>query len=106
MKKSFLAGLSDAEFLRRHWQKKPLLARNALDGEVPAIARDRLFAFAGRELEQSIARDRTGMTAKSVPGQEWFFLPMPPQEFGAAQTGKKTLFHVKRFWLHRLVRSS
>ena len=30
MKKRLLAGLSAREFMRRHWQKEPLLARNAL----------------------------------------------------------------------------
>jgi 50S ribosomal protein L16 3-hydroxylase len=57
MKKNFLAGLTDAEFLRRHWQKKPLLARDALNGHVSAITRDRLFALAGREdVESRIVR--------------------------------------------------
>jgi hypothetical protein len=66
---------------------------------VPACARAgddaRLDAVAGRELEQSIARDRAGVATKRIACQERFFLPVPPQEFGVAQTGKKTLFHVK-----------
>jgi 50S ribosomal protein L16 3-hydroxylase len=48
MKKKFLAGLSREEFLRRHWQKKPLLARNALPGYAGEIARDELFELATR----------------------------------------------------------
>lgn len=47
MKKSFLSGLSHAEFLRRHWQKKPLLARGALRQYTGAITRDELFELAG-----------------------------------------------------------
>jgi 50S ribosomal protein L16 3-hydroxylase len=59
MKKRFLAGLTNAEFLRRHWQKKPLLARNALDDHVPTITRDRLFALAAREDVESRIVTRT-----------------------------------------------
>ena len=49
MKKSFLAGLSPAEFLGRHWQKKPLLARAALSEFAGAITREELFELASRE---------------------------------------------------------
>jgi 50S ribosomal protein L16 3-hydroxylase len=49
MKKSFLAGLSHAEFLRRHWQKRPLLARNALRSHAAAVTRHQLFELAGRD---------------------------------------------------------
>jgi 50S ribosomal protein L16 3-hydroxylase len=49
MKKSFLAGLSPAEFLRRHWQKNPLLARGALSEYADAITREELFELASRE---------------------------------------------------------
>ncbi len=49
MKKSFLAGLSAAEFLRRHWQKKPLLARGALREYSPLVTRERLFELACRD---------------------------------------------------------
>ena len=48
MSKKFLAGLTREEFLRRHWQKKPLLARNALAGHADAIGRDELFELATR----------------------------------------------------------
>lgn len=49
MKKSFLAGLSPADFLRRHWQKKPLLARAALSEYAGAITREELFELASRD---------------------------------------------------------
>lgn len=48
MKKTFIAGLSHAEFLRRHWQKKPLLACNALCDHAGAVTRDQLFELAMR----------------------------------------------------------
>src|SRR5688572_31164692 len=49
MKKSFLAGLPPSEFLRRHWQKKPLFARNAFPDYAGAITRNDLFRLARRD---------------------------------------------------------
>src|SRR5688572_26680700 len=49
MKKSFLAGLTPSQFLRRHWQKKPLLARNAFPDYAGAITRNDLFRLARRD---------------------------------------------------------
>lgn len=43
---TLLGGLTPAEFLRRHWQKKPLLIRNALPGFESFITRTELFALA------------------------------------------------------------
>ena len=44
-----LGGLSAAEFMRRHWQKKPLLVRGALADPLPGVDRQRLFALAARD---------------------------------------------------------
>jgi 50S ribosomal protein L16 3-hydroxylase len=44
-----LGGLSARQFMRRHWQKKPLLIRQAMPGIVPPIARPALFDMAARE---------------------------------------------------------
>jgi 50S ribosomal protein L16 3-hydroxylase len=44
-----LGGLSPAQFMRRHWQKKPLLVRRALPGMKPLLSRAALFALAARE---------------------------------------------------------
>ncbi len=44
-----LGGLSPARFMRRHWQKKPLLVRQAWPGVQPPIDRSALFALAGAE---------------------------------------------------------
>ena len=44
-----LGGLSPAQFMRRHWQKKPFLVRGALADPLPGIDRRRLFALAGEE---------------------------------------------------------
>lgn len=44
-----LGGLSPAAFMRRHWQKKPLLVRQALPGVQPPMPRAELFALAAQE---------------------------------------------------------
>jgi len=44
-----LGGLSPARFMRRHWQKKPLLVRQAWPGVQPPIGRSALFDLAGAE---------------------------------------------------------
>src|SRR5512135_1644479 len=44
-----LGGLSPAQFMRRHWQKKPLLVRQAWPGVRPPIDRAALFDLAGTE---------------------------------------------------------
>lgn len=49
MTKIRLAGLTVAEFLHGHWQKKPLLARDALSGPGDFPRRDELFELAARE---------------------------------------------------------
>jgi 50S ribosomal protein L16 3-hydroxylase len=43
---ALLGGLTPAEFMRRHWQKRPLLIRRALAGPFPFLSRARLFALA------------------------------------------------------------
>ncbi|HZN27317.1 MAG TPA: cupin domain-containing protein [Burkholderiales bacterium] len=59
MKKNFLGGLTEAEFLRRHWQKKPLLARSALREYAGAFAREELFELAQRDDIESRIVQRT-----------------------------------------------
>ncbi len=44
-----LGELPVAEFMRRHWQKRPLLVRAALPARTPPIARERLIALAARD---------------------------------------------------------
>ena len=44
-----LGGLSPAQFMRRHWQKKPLLVRQAWPGVQSPIGRTALFDLAGAE---------------------------------------------------------
>ena len=44
-----LAGLSPAQFMRRHWQKKPLLVRGAIPGLKPLLSRADLVALAASD---------------------------------------------------------
>ena len=46
---ALLGGLTASQFMKRHWQKKPLLVRNAIPGFVPCVGRAELVALAGEE---------------------------------------------------------
>lgn len=48
-----LGGLSPQLFMKRHWQKKPLLIRQAIPGFKPLLDRSELFDLASREEVQS-----------------------------------------------------
>jgi 50S ribosomal protein L16 3-hydroxylase len=64
-----LGGLSARQFMRRHWQKKPLLVRQAMPAIVPPIARAALFELAGREEVESrlISHGESGWTLGHGP---------------------------------------
>lgn len=44
-----LGGLSPAQFMKKYWQKKPLLIRQAIPGIVAPLSRDELFALADQD---------------------------------------------------------
>ncbi len=46
---TLLGGLTPAQFMRRHWQKKPLLVRQAIPRFTPPVSRAGLFALAAQE---------------------------------------------------------
>lgn len=64
-----LGGLSPAQFMRRHWQKKPLLIRNAIPGFAPLLTRQQLFDMAADEAVESrlIVRKAQGWTLRQGP---------------------------------------
>ena len=64
-----LGGLSPAQFMRRYWQKKPLLIRQAVPSMVPPIDRQALFALAEREGVESrlIRHGKAGWSLKHGP---------------------------------------
>ncbi len=56
-----LGGLSAQAFMRRHWQKKPLLIRQALSDYEPALDRAALFALAATDgVESRLIEQRAG----------------------------------------------
>ncbi len=56
-----LGGLSAAQFMRRHWHKKPLLVRGAIAGFEPPVGRAALLQLAGREdVESRLIQHRDG----------------------------------------------
>lgn len=64
-----LAGLTPARFMQRHWQKKPLLVRQAIPGFQPFLTRQALFEMAGREEVESrlIQQEGTSWRMKKGP---------------------------------------
>ncbi|PIM54989.1 cupin [Roseateles chitinivorans] len=56
-----LGGLSPAQFMKRHWQKQPLLVRQALPGVQPPIDRVGLAALAASdEVESRLVTQQSG----------------------------------------------
>ena len=60
-----LGGLSPRQFMKRHWQKKPLLVRGAVAGMQPLVPRAELFALA--------AQDDVESRLVSQAGGQWRF---------------------------------
>jgi 50S ribosomal protein L16 3-hydroxylase len=60
MDDALLGGLTAAQFLRRHWQKKPLLVRKAIAEFEGLLSTDALFALAARDDVESriVLRER------------------------------------------------
>ncbi len=66
---ALLGGLTPQQFMRRHWQKKPLLVRQALPGFKPILSRSELFELAGQEEVESrlVVQGAAGWRMKSGP---------------------------------------
>ena len=66
---ALLAGLTPAQFMRRHWQKKPLLVRQAIPGFQPFLSRAALFKLAVSEQVESrlIVQQDKGWSLKKGP---------------------------------------
>jgi 50S ribosomal protein L16 3-hydroxylase len=60
MEEALLGGLSPQVFLRRHWQKRPLLVRGALPGFRGVIGKRALFGLAARNDIESRLVERRG----------------------------------------------
>ena len=66
---ALLGGLTAAQFMRRHWQKKPLLVRQAVPQMVPPVPRSALFELAAQEDVESrlIRQSPKGWSLKHGP---------------------------------------
>jgi 50S ribosomal protein L16 3-hydroxylase len=64
-----LGGLSPARFMKRHWQKKPLLVRAAVPGFAPLLGRAELFELAQRDEVESrlVAQTKQGWQLRRGP---------------------------------------
>ena len=73
-----LGDLSPVVFMKRHWQKKPLLIRQAFPGFQPLLDRATLFELAGREGVESrlvIQQNKTPKKGPSSPFDPWRLVP-------------------------------
>ena len=57
---TLLGGQSPAQFMKRHWQKKPLLVCQAIPDIQPLVTRSQLFAMAAEESVESRLITQTG----------------------------------------------
>ncbi len=66
---ALLGGLSPARFMRRHWQKKPLLVRQAWPGVMPPLSRTALFELASEQGVESrlLTQDARGWRLRHGP---------------------------------------
>lgn len=73
-----LGGLTPVQFMRRHWQKKPLLIRRAFPDFDPFINRQQLFSLAGDEAVESrmIVHQPAGWRLKNGPFARTAFPPL------------------------------
>jgi 50S ribosomal protein L16 3-hydroxylase len=70
--------LSVDQFMRRHWQRAPLLIRGALPGFQAAIVPEALFELAGRDDVES----RLVTAARAAAGC-WIAVPFEPDDLPA-----------------------
>jgi len=80
-----LGGLSPAAFMKRHWQKKPLLVRGAWPGVQPPLGRRELFDLAGQDDVESRLVVRQGSTWQVRAG------PLPRRALPPASRADWTL---------------
>lgn len=77
--RTLLGGNAPAAFMRRYWQKQPLLIRGAVPGFAGLFTRDELFALAGRDDVESrlIVRGRGRWTLDHGPFRRSQFRALP-----------------------------
>ena len=80
---SLLGGMSPAQFMRKHWHKKPLLVRQAIPGFEAPIPRAQLFELAGEEGVESrlIQQKKSGWSLRHGPFQRRALPTMTTREW-------------------------
>lgn len=75
---ALLGGLSPSQFMRRHWQRKPLLVRGAFPAFQPFLGRAQLFALAAQEEVESrlVVRQGKAWQLRSGPFQRKALPPL------------------------------
>lgn len=83
MNLQLLGGLSASAFLRRHWQKKPLLVRDALPGFEGVLDLDTMIDLACREQCESrlVVRNRDRWTVEHGPFERKRFSRLPARNW-------------------------
>jgi 50S ribosomal protein L16 3-hydroxylase len=89
---ALLGGLSPTAFMKRHWQKKPLLVRQAWPGVRPPLGRAEMFALAARDDVESRLVERIEPGAPAEPGAE----PGQPWRIGHGPFARRDLPPVAR----------
>ena len=86
---SLLGGLTAVQFMRRHWQKKPLLIRNAIPGFQPLLSRQALFALAADEAVESrlIVHKPAGWQLRHGPFSRTAFPPLKQKRWSLLVQG-------------------
>lgn len=83
MNLQLLGGLTAPRFLARHWQKKPLLVRNAIPGFAGAVEATELLRLASREdVESRLVRGSgTRLSLEHGPFRASRFRSLPPRNW-------------------------
>ena len=78
-----LGGLSAQTFMRRHWQKTPLLVRQAVPGGIELIGRSQLFALAAFDEVESrlVVRDGARWSLRAGPLKRAALPPLKQREW-------------------------
>jgi 50S ribosomal protein L16 3-hydroxylase len=83
MSEGLLAGMPVARFLRNHWQKRPLLVRQAMPGFEGLLSVDALFALASRDDVESrlVMRERGRWSLEHGPFSSSDRRGLPPRNW-------------------------
>lgn len=101
--REMLGGLSPAQFMRRYWQKKPLLIRGAFPGFKPILSRQQLFAMTANEAVESrmIVHKDSGWKLRHGPFARTAFPPLRQPRWSLLVQGVDLHLDAAHELLHR-----